>query len=349
MPVISDPVESREVLAEARELGVAIPSFCAEDERTQECILLGAMEKGAELGVENLPVMMACTANYPSHGQMKLYTRAGIVRLGLLGFFSYLDVMMSEHSPYRNLRVLPCLDHGIPELDTYALNECAETFSIVMFDGSEHPLEENMRTTAEYVEKTKGRVLVEGCVDHIVESGDDAESQITSVADAERFVSATGVDLIVANLGTEHRAAAAEKKYHSQRAREISNSVGRILCLHGTSCLKDEELPRLAGDGIIKVNIYTILAQLGGQAVAHHVLKDLGNMFTRDELEALRDAGYLGNRYFSESYREQQCGGKLGSKLAHVAEVPRRDVWVDCVKEQIKHYMDVFNYRNYGR
>ena len=52
---------------------------------------------------------------------------------------------------------------------------------------------------------------------------------------AERYYRATGVDLIVANLGTEHRADAATLRYHGELARKITRRIGPRLCLHGTS------------------------------------------------------------------------------------------------------------------
>jgi fructose/tagatose bisphosphate aldolase len=42
-----------------------------------------------------------------------------------------------------------------------------------MFDASEKPFEENVRLTAEYVEKIRGRVVVEGAVDEIFAEGGD--------------------------------------------------------------------------------------------------------------------------------------------------------------------------------
>jgi fructose/tagatose bisphosphate aldolase len=348
MPLITDPIQTREILSEVRELGVAMPAFCAEDERTQECILAGTLEKAKETGRADLPVIVACTITYPPRGQMKLYTYSGEYKLGLHAFFTYLDSLASEFSPYKDLRVLPCLDHGFPWLDGYALTEYAPKFSMVMHDASERPFDENIKLTAEYVEKMRDQVVIEGCVDEIVESGGAAGDETTTVENAQRFVSETGVDLIVANLGTEHRAVEAEKRYRSDRAKEISEALGRILVLHGTSCLKDEDLPKLASDGMVKINIYTILARMGGQAVARSVLDNLGNIFTESQLRELADQGYLGDRYFNRDYADVQCGGKIGPKLDKVAETPRRDAWVDCVKKQIKYYLDTFEYDRFA-
>ena len=348
MPLVTDPAQTREILDEARERGAALGAFCTENEQTTEAILIAAQAKAQALGRADLPVMVSCTVSYPPRAQMRLFTASGDERLGLRAFFAHLEAMVSDASPYRALRVLPVLDHAFPWLDGYALREYVDRFAIVMFDASEKVFGENIRLTATYCEQVKGRVLVEGCVDEIKESGSGtAESELTTVENAKRYLAETGVDLIVANLGTEHRATLADRKYSSTRARAISATLGKILVLHGTSCLTHEELPRLAGDGVIKVNIYTVLARVGGQAVARRVLQNLGNIFSEAELRELQAHGYLGGLHFTEGYRDAVCGGALGPKLDEVAEAPRRDAWVGVVKTEVLRYMDALGYNQF--
>jgi fructose-bisphosphate aldolase class II len=67
------------------------------------------------------------------------------------------------------------------------------------------------------------------------------------------------VDLIVANLGTEHRADAATLQYHGELARDITRRIGPRLCLHGTSSVPPAQVTRLFEDGVRKVNIWTAL------------------------------------------------------------------------------------------
>ena len=133
-----------------------------------------------------------------------------------------------------------------------------------MFDASALPFDENIRRTAEYVARYNDLVTIEGAVDEIVSAGGQPQNSLCTVDRAERFVRETGVDLIVPNVGTEHRATYEEAKYHGDLARAISQSVGKILCLHGTSSLGTEDVARLNGDGIVKVNIWTRLALVGG-------------------------------------------------------------------------------------
>lgn len=342
MPLVNDYNAVKDIYDEAAQAGVSLPAFCTEDQRTTEAILKGAYEKSLELGKPNLPVIVAFTVNYPPRGQMNLYTTVKDTKLGIRAIFDDVDMLLSEASPYSKLRVMLHLDHAFPWLDEDALYNYTDKFATIMYDASEKPFEENIKLTARYVEQVGDKVLVEGCVDEIVESDTGVKNEITTVEQAKRFVSETGADLIVANLGTEHRATTAEKRYHRSRAREIVDAVGKILVLHGTSCLKDNDLAKLPEDGIIKINIYTILAVLGGQAVAEFVLRNLGNMFNREQLEKMQNDNIIGGRFFDKDYIQNTCNGELKPKLEIVAETLRRDAWVAKVKEQIKYYFDVF-------
>ena len=220
MPLVNDYQQVKDVYREAAELGVGLPVFCAEDRETLEAILASALAFGQQIGVEDLPIIPAWTVRYPGRGQMTLVSASGNPRLGVRLMFSDLAAFMSEDSPYRKLRVLPHLDHGFPWLDGDIMEEYAGDFASIMCDASERPFEENIRLTAEYVERMRGRVVVEGAVDEIFESGGSGhKNEPTTVAQAQRFLRETGVDILVPNVGTEHRATADQVNYRADRAR----------------------------------------------------------------------------------------------------------------------------------
>ena len=130
----------------------------------------------------------------------------------------------------------------------------------VMYDCSTMSLEENRKTTAEFIKKNSGHYIIEGCVDEIIESGEWWNEINGCRPDAEDYLKETGVDLMVVNLGTEHRATAAELRYHSDIAKKIFKKVQALrLVLHGTSSLSHDDLALLRHDGIAKVNIWTVL------------------------------------------------------------------------------------------
>jgi fructose/tagatose bisphosphate aldolase len=239
---------------------------------------------------------------------------------------------------------MPHLDHAFPGLDGDVLDLWADDFASVMCDASEKPFEENIRLTADYVDKVRGRVVVEGAADEIFEAhGSEQKNEPTSVEQARRFLIETGVDIIVPNVGTEHRATAGQVHYHSERAREISAVVGKILCLHGTSSVKPEDLPRLPEDGFVKINIYTTLAVHGGQAVALQVLHGLRDMFDASQLQGLVRAGLV-----SESALSREQPSSIKPKLASVANPPRRNAWFQAVRSRCLDFLRIFHYERFA-
>ena len=345
MPIVNDYQQVKETYQEAAELGVGLPVFCMEDRETLEAVLASVLEYGQEIGVEDLPIVPAWTVRYPPRGQMTLITACGNPMLGTQLMFSDLEAFMGEHSPYRKLRVLPHLDHGFPWLDGDVFEHFVDQFASVMFDASERPFEENVRMTAEYVDRVRGRVVVEGAVDEIFSEGkDELKNELTTVDQASRFLRETGVDLIVPNVGTEHRSTADQVHYHSDRAREIRAAVGPIMCLHGTSSVKPEDLPQVPRDGFVKVNIYTTLAVHGGQAVAREVLQSLGDIFSETQLKQLIQDGILGETVLTST------GSKpIKPKLDRVTNPPRRDAWFGAVKRRCNDFLEALNYGTFAR
>lgn len=340
MPLVSDYNEVKEVYRQAAELGVGLPVFCAEDRETLEAILAAALEMSKKIGVENLPVIPAWTSRYPARGQMILLTACANPVIGTKLMFSDLNAFMDETSPYKKLRVLPHLDHAFPWLDGDVLEMFVDEFASVMCDASEKPFEENIRITAQYAEKVKGRVVVEGAVDEIFESGAETEkNEPTTLDQAKKFLLQTGVDILVPNVGTEHRTTSGKIKYLSQRARDISGSLGKILCLHGTSSVKYEDLKKLPGDGFIKINIYTTLAVRGGQALSGTVLHNLKKIFDKEQLQ-----NFIEQKILSQQILE----GEIGPKLNYVCNPKRRDAWFSAVRNRCIEFMEIFNYSCYA-
>ena len=118
-------------------------------------------------------------------------------------------------------------------------------------------------------------------------------------------------------------------------------------CLHGTSSVRPEDLPKFPGDGFVKVNIDTTLAVKGGQALARHLLENLGNIFSEHQLKELVAQGVLGAGVLSQDYG--QTKGPIKPKLEHVANPLRRDAWFAVVRDRCQEFLMVFNYGRYGK
>ena len=347
MPLVTDYRAVKDVYREAAERHVAMPVFCCEDRETLEAVLAAAAALGEELGVEDLPIIPAWTGRYPARPQILLLTACGDPILGTHLMLSDLEAFMGETSPYRKLRVLPHLDHAFPWMDGDMLDNFTDRFASVMCDASERPFEENVRITAEYVEKVRGRVVVEGAVDEIYEH-DGAEKNVPTTPErAEFYLRETGVDILVPNVGTEHRAAGMQARYRPEDARKISAAVGKILCIHGASSVPPADLPGLPDDGFIKVNIFTTLAVSAGQAVARQVLDNVGNIFTQAQLEELVGAGVLGAAVLDEGYGDTRA--PISPKLLGAATGVRRDAWFASVKGRCVDFLRTFNYAAFQR
>ena len=128
-----------------------------------------------------------------------------------------------------------------------------------MYDGSVHPLEENIEKTKHIVEicNTVG-VSVEGELGHIGSVNDDAMDEFTDPAEAAEFVEKTGVDCLAVLIGNAHGHYKKTPNLDINRVKEIREATGGIpLVLHGGSGIPDEQVKEAINAGIRKMNIGT--------------------------------------------------------------------------------------------
>jgi fructose/tagatose bisphosphate aldolase len=349
MPLICDPIQVKEIYDQAVEQGICLANFCTANTLTTEAIFRAAHSFAQAHGLPGVPVVIAATANYPIEPQLQHYTGTANAKLGLRALLADVENYLSEDSPYAGVRVLLHLDHARPGLDDDIIPQVIGKYATIMYDCSMLPIDENIRQVAGFVERYRGRAWVEGAVEEVVQAADSApRGGLTDPALAERFLRETGAFLIVPYLGTEHRSTAAVAHYNGTVARAIRDRIGSRMVLHGSSSLHDEDLPRLAGDGIVKVNIWSIFERLGGQAVARDVLENLGNLFTSEQLRAFQEVGILGPRVFEEAYQREQCQGSLGPKGWAVGDRRRRDVWQEAVVARMLFYFEQFSYKRWS-
>lgn len=247
-----------EVYRVAADRGWVVPTFCAENQTTVEAVLAACQAKAAALGTR-VPVTIAMTGRYPHRAQAVHYAGSGNPDTGLALFLGDCEVLARPGGDYPDVDVLTHFDHGQYDLDAATLDGDLSRFSSVMYDASAAPWQVNLARTADFVARHGDTVLIEGAADEIVDAGGAAHSEVTPPERAEEFVERTGVDMVVANLGTEHRAVAAELRYVPEAAREIAQRIGPRLVLHGASSVPGPQLSTLFADGVCKVNIWTIL------------------------------------------------------------------------------------------
>ncbi len=301
MPLIRGRESVLSVYADAAGRGWVVPSFCTENLTTTEAILSAALEHAGKLGKPDLPVTLAITNNYPHRRQSVNYTHTRSWLVGLRLWLADIEALTSPGSPFERLNVMTHLDHIQPDEDAELLAGDLSVYSSIMYDASAGPMERNVELTAEFV-RTHGRdIVIEGACDEIVDATGTERSDLTTPERAEDYLRSTGVDFIVANLGTEHRASAANLCYHGDLARRISALVGPKLVLHGCSSVPVDQVANLFSDGVSKVNIWTALERDSSPALLEQMVTHASKVAGPEVARRLASGGLLGPKAEVES------------------------------------------------
>jgi fructose/tagatose bisphosphate aldolase len=221
--------------------------------------------------------------------------RCGDARVGLRAVMDYCRLLCDgPDAPYNEVDVLPHLDHADPIKDKRELTQELDCFCSVMFDAQKYSYEENIQLTKEYVKAYGDKVLVEGAVEALsVGSQKKAHQNDDYVRKAIDYVKSTGVDFLVADLGTEQQSADTKAKYLKHRAQELTRGLGRpMLVLHGTSSLSNEDIGGFSEDGIVRVNMWTRIVREAGQYAARQLIKRLPDI-EKGDFEACEGRRYL--------------------------------------------------------
>jgi len=163
---------------------------------------------------------------------------------------------------YSTVPVIAHLDHTT---DFSVLEAaCRAGFDSVMFDGSQLPIEENVKISKE-LKAIGGEagVLVEaeiGAVGYSAESGvENYNAALTDIRDAVHFWEETRVDLMAISIGNVHRMETKGANLEYELLSQIGHNTDVPLVLHGTSGISDSDLEKLSKTKISKVNIGTSL------------------------------------------------------------------------------------------
>ena len=284
MPVITNRSKSLQIAEKAAACGTSIGIFGTASHWNTEAILLAAQRIAEKYELETVPVVVSNTFTYDHMPQAMRMLYCQNPQLGLISHMAHLNALCNDkHSPYKNVLVLPHLDHADPVRDRWALTTGNQYFSSVMFDAQRFPYEENVQMTSEFVKAYGKDVLVEGIMEMLNVEGSSRAVQTDNYCDrAKEFVDATGIDFLVADLGTEQQSATSGSgTYYADRARQLTAALKKkMLVLHGTSSLTDEQIRGLADDGVIRVNMWTRIAREAGQFAADQ---------TADRMEKIHD------------------------------------------------------------
>ncbi|MBN1676629.1 MAG: class II fructose-bisphosphate aldolase [Kiritimatiellae bacterium] len=158
------------------------------------------------------------------------------------------------------------LDHGkTMETVTRAIRM---GFNAIMFDGSDLPLEENIRQTAEISRMAhhfglamEGELGSIGGKEGKTIEARDAGYVYTEPETARRFVEETGVDILAVAIGNIHGVTAFEPQLDFERLRAIRDTLDIPLGMHGASGISDADMKACITNGISKVNFYSTMSR----------------------------------------------------------------------------------------
>jgi len=332
MPLILQRKQVLDIYAEAAQRKWVIPTFNTENLTTTEAILSATLDHSKKTGQPDLPVTIGITNQYSHRSQSVYYTHTRQWDIGLKLFLADISVLTSKGSPFEKLNVMIHLDHTQWDADKPLLEWDMNMFSMIMYDASALPFDENIRHTARFVESRGKDIVIEGACDEIVDATGDERSDLTTPEQATKYLTMTGSDFIVANLGTEHRASAADLKYHGDLAREISRLTGPKLVLHGTSSVGNEQIKNLFADGIAKVNIWTILERNTAPVLFEDMVQNASKVTGREKTEKMLTDGLLG----------QKADRSSKASLSHYTTVYRQEIIFSEMKKIVTAYLEMW-------
>lgn len=317
-----------EITARYRKSKVPMCVFGSASPWNTEAILLAAQQYASQHGIADFAVTVSMTFNYRHMPQSRRYFHCGDPISGFLANMELLKILAGRPgAPYGNVIVLPHLDHADPASCKWALNEGSRYLASAMFDAQMHSRRQNMELTREYVQAYGTRLVIEGIMDELAVSGHSSGTCADNVTDEEytrlalEYVQNTGVDFIVADLGTEQQSESAHPiEYKKRRARMLSSALGDAgIVLHGISSMPAEQMIGLGEDGVCRINAWTRIAREAGRYAAEKVEERMGGIISGNFEES--DS----SRYFNDSIKKatgimKEIMDKAGSsRLAAVA------------------------------
>ncbi len=330
--IIRNYNEVAETYAYAAKKGWVIPCICTENQTSTEAVLAAAKAYKDEHNLERLPVSLAVTINYESRSQAPNYNAFRDWRTGLRLFSDDAEALAGKGGLFEDIDVLLHLDHAQFDLDAELLSGDLSDYSSVMYDASALPFEQNIEKTAAFVKEYGGKIFIEGACDEIVDATGTQHNALTTPGRAKEFITRTGADVIVCNLGTEHRASGKELKYYSDAARAIKSEIGGKIVLHGTSSVGSDQIGELFADGVCKVNIWTAIERDSAPVLFEDMVKNAVKAAGQGTVKQLIAEGYLTEKCLTD--------GKIS--LSHCTAMYRNDIIFGKMKSIIYDYFALF-------
>ena len=242
-------VTTKEMLLKAQREGYAVGAFNVENLEMAQTVIQVAEELQS-------PVILQTTSSTLQYAAPAVY--AGMVK----ALARQATVPVALH-----------LDHGSSfELAIQGL--CAG-YSSVMIDGSQLPLEENIKVTKEVVRAAHAvGIPVEAELGKLAGKEDDLVSEtgdLTCPKEAAIFTQQTKVDSLAVAIGTAHGPYKTPPTLQVEQLSLIQEKTTVPLVLHGASGLSEEDIRACIQRGIVKINFATELRIAYTQGVREYL------------------------------------------------------------------------------
>lgn len=144
--------------------------------------------------------------------------------------------------------------------------ECMDCgWDSIMFDGSNLPIEENIRLSRQVVQYAHLRgITVEGELGTIVGVEEEVKvdkAKLASVEECRQYVQQSGIDYFAPAVGTAHGLYNGEPHINFDLVEKLSELIPQPIVIHGGSGLAADVFRKLIRKGAAKINISTALKE----------------------------------------------------------------------------------------
>ncbi|WP_243062550.1 class II fructose-bisphosphate aldolase [Humibacter sp. RRB41] len=260
-------IATSELMADASAAGTGIGAFNVIHLETAEAIAAAAERA-------NLPVILQISQNCVTY-------HGGLEPIGLA-------CLSLAHTS--GARVAVHLDHA--EDETLARHAVDLGFGSVMFDAAKLEYDANVDATLRVVDYAHANdVYVEAELGEIGgKDGAHAPGVRTDPAEAERFVSETGVDALAVAVGSSHAMTTREASLDLDLIARLHRALTVPLVLHGSSGVPDDTIAAAIAAGMTKINVSTHLNRFFTGAIREYLDANPGVVDSRKYVRAGRDA-----------------------------------------------------------
>lgn len=204
--------------------------------------------------------------------------------------YEYWGMMARKAAEQASVPVVMHLDHASNLEDIWKALDAG--YTSVMYDGSQLPVEENIKNTRTVIERAQHYgASVEAEIGSVAYLGKDThKDQLSDPEGAKMFAEATGCDCLAVSVGTTHMMRSQTADIHFDLLQEIQDAVSIPLVIHGSSGVPDEQLIRLRGYHVCKINIGTALRMAFSNGLREELAAHPNDVVTRGLLQKGIDA-----------------------------------------------------------